>query len=49
MADFKKKTKIDIAGNPRALRRLRTQCEKAKRLLSSATTAPIECETLADG
>ena len=49
IAEFKKKTKIDITGNPRALRRLRTQCEKAKRLLSSATTAPIECETLADG
>jgi len=49
MADFKKKTKQDISKNARALRRLRTQCEKAKRLLSSATTAPIECETLADG
>ena len=49
MNDFKKKTKIDISKNPKALRRLRTQCEKAKRLLSSATTAPIECETLADG
>ena len=49
MADFKKKAGIDIAKNARALRRLRTQCEKAKRLLSSAITAPIECETLADG
>jgi len=35
-AEFKKKTKHDITGNPRALRRLRTQCEKAKRILSSA-------------
>ena len=35
--------------NPRALRRLRTQCEKAKRILSSAHQAPIECETLAEG
>jgi len=49
MADFKKKTGIDIKGNARALRRLRTQCEKAKRILSSAHQAPIECETLADG
>jgi heat shock protein 1/8 len=49
MNDFKKKTGIDITGNARALRRLRTQCEKAKRILSSAHTAPIECETLADG
>ena len=49
MADFKKKTGIDIAGNPRASRRLRTQCEKAKRILSSAHQAEIECETLAEG
>ena len=49
MNDFKKKTGIDISTNPRSLRRLRTQCEKAKRILSSAHQAPIECETLADG
>merc|ERR1711975_72515 len=49
MVDFKKKTGIDIKGNPRALRRLRTQCEKAKRILSSAHQAPIECEALAEG
>lgn len=49
LADFKKKSGIDITTNARALRRLRTQCEKAKRILSSAHTAPIECETLADG
>lgn len=35
-AEFKKKSGIDITNNPRALRRLRTQCEKAKRILSSA-------------
>merc|ERR1719214_439862 len=49
MAEFKKKTGIDIKGNNRALRRLRTQCEKAKRTLSSAVTTMIECETLAEG
>jgi heat shock 70kDa protein 1/2/6/8 len=49
VAEFKKKTGIDISGNARALRRLRTQCEKAKRILSSAHQAPIECETLAEG
>jgi heat shock protein 1/8 len=49
MADFKKKSGIDISKNARALRRLRTQCEKAKRILSSAHQAPIECETLAEG
>lgn len=48
-AEFKKKTGIDITGNARANRRLRTQCEKAKRILSSAHQAPIECETLAEG
>jgi heat shock 70kDa protein 1/2/6/8 len=49
MAEFKKKSNIDIKGNNRALRRLRTQCEKAKRTLSSAVTTLIECETLAEG
>ena len=49
MADFKKKTGLDISKNARALRRLRTQCEKAKRILSSAHQAPIECETLHEG
>ena len=48
-SEFKKKTGLDISNNPRALRRLRTQCEKAKRILSSAHQAPIECETLAEG
>jgi L1 cell adhesion molecule like protein len=46
---FKKQTGIDISKNNRALRRLRTQCEKAKRILSSAHQAEIYCETLADG
>lgn len=36
IAEFKKKTGIDITNNARATRRLRTQCEKAKRILSSA-------------
>jgi len=49
ITDFKKKTGLDITKNARALRRLRTQCEKAKRILSAAHQAPIECETLADG
>jgi len=49
IAEFKKKSGLDITGNARAVRRLRTQCEKAKRILSSAHQAPIECETLAEG
>lgn len=48
-ADFLKKKGVDIRNNPRAMRRLRTQCEKAKRILSSAVNVAIECEALADG
>ena len=37
MAEFKKRSYgIDIKGNNRAVRRLRTQCEKAKRTLSTS-------------
>ena len=50
MSEFKKKSGgIDIKGNNRALRRLRTQCEKAKRTLSAAHQTVIECEALAEG
>merc|ERR1740138_1907892 len=35
--------------NQRALRRLRTQCERAKRALSSQTSVTIEVESLHDG
>ena len=47
--EFKKKTKISIADNHRALRRLRTSAEKAKRSLSTSTQATIEVDSLADG
>ena len=47
-ADFKKRNGVDIKGNNRALRRLRTACERAKRTLSASTQASIEIETLAD-
>jgi heat shock 70kDa protein 1/2/6/8 len=47
--EFRKKHKIDIKDNARALRRLRTACERAKRNLSSATQAQIEIDSLADG
>lgn len=49
VAEFKKKTKTDISNNPRALRRLRTACEKAKRSLSSSTQATVEVDGLAEG
>ena len=47
--EFKKKTKLDITNNPRALRRLRTACERAKRTLSNSTSASIEIDALFDG
>lgn len=47
--EFKRKTKVDLTGNSRALRRLRTACERAKRTLSSASQANIEIDSLADG
>lgn len=47
--EFKKKYKADISNNKRALRRLQTACERAKRTLSSATQANIEIDSLADG
>ena len=47
--EFKKKHKLDISNNAKALRRLRTVCERAKRTLSSATQATIEADSLADG
>eukprot|EP01104_Vermistella_antarctica_P015726 TRINITY_DN5230_c0_g4_i1.p1 TRINITY_DN5230_c0_g4~~TRINITY_DN5230_c0_g4_i1.p1 ORF type:complete len:680 (-),score=269.37 TRINITY_DN5230_c0_g4_i1:159-2171(-) len=49
VTEFKRKHKKDITGNARALRRLRTACERAKRTLSSATQASIEIDSLADG
>merc|ERR1739848_455170 len=48
--DFKRKNRSkDITGNQRALRRLRTQCERAKRTLSSSTQATIEIDSLFEG
>merc|ERR1711916_159543 len=48
--DFKRKNRgKDKSGNQRALRRLRTQCERAKRTLSSSTQATIEIDSLFEG
>jgi len=47
--EFKRKNKKDISGNKRALRRLRTACERAKRTLSSAAQANIEIDALFEG
>merc|ERR1712013_286735 len=47
--EFKRKHKKDIAGNKRALRRLRTACERAKRTLSASAQASIGIDSLFEG
>ncbi|KAL1293122.1 hypothetical protein AAHE18_19G049400 [Arachis hypogaea] len=47
--EFQRKNKVDISGNARALRRLRTACEKAKRTLSYSATATIELDAFFKG
>merc|ERR1711887_1939 len=49
LTEFKRKFKKDLKSNQRALRRLRTACERAKRTLSSSTQAHIEIDSLFDG
>lgn len=49
MDEFKRKYRLDISENKRALRRLRTACERAKRGLSSSATASVELESLHEG
>jgi molecular chaperone DnaK (HSP70) len=47
--EFKRKNKKDLSDNPRALRRLRTSCERAKRTLSSTAQTTIEIDSLYEG
>lgn len=47
--EFKRKHKKDILANTRAVRRLRTACERAKRTLSSSTEASLEIDALHEG
>ncbi|KAF2301532.1 hypothetical protein GH714_025566 [Hevea brasiliensis] len=49
VAEFKRKHKKDISTNARALRRLRTACERAKRTLSSTSQTTIEIDSLYEG
>nr|XP_016508281.1 PREDICTED: heat shock 70 kDa protein-like [Nicotiana tabacum] len=49
VSEFKRKHKKDLSGNARALRRLRTACERAKRTLSSTTQTTIEVDSLFEG
>lgn len=46
--EFKKQTDIDITGKPGPVKRLRTQCEKIKKLLSGMPEAMISCDALHD-
>ena len=47
--EFKRKHKKDISSNKRAVRRLRTACERAKRIISSSAQATIEIDSLYEG
>merc|ERR1711902_386076 len=47
--EFKRKHKKDLSGNKRAVRRLRTACERAKRTLSASAQANIEIDSLFEG
>jgi len=49
MEEFKRKHKQDLSSSVRAVRRLRTACESAKRTLSSSTVANIEIDSLFEG
>jgi len=49
VSEFKRKHKKDLSESPRALRRLRTACERAKRTLSSAAQASVELDSLYEG
>lgn len=44
--EIKKKHKVDISENKKAIRKLRTAAERAKRQLSSSTTAVIEIDSI---
>ena len=46
---FQKKYKCDLHESPRALRTLRTACERAKRTLSTTSSTPIICESIYQG
>ncbi|KAJ7035834.1 Hsp70 protein-domain-containing protein [Mycena alexandri] len=48
-AEFKRKNKKDLCSDHRAMRRLRTACERAKRTLSTATQTSIEINSLFEG
>jgi L1 cell adhesion molecule like protein len=46
--EIKRKYQTDIRRNPRAVRKLRTACERAKRALSSSVNATIELDAIGE-
>jgi len=49
VSEFKRKHKKDLTSSKRALRRLRTACERAKRTLSVSAQANVEIDSLFEG
>ncbi|GMS98950.1 hypothetical protein PENTCL1PPCAC_21125 [Pristionchus entomophagus] len=49
VAEFKRRLKKDLSSDPRALRRLRTACERAKIILSTSCQASIGINSFFDG
>lgn len=49
LEEFKRKNKVDLSDNKKALRRIRTAAERAKRSLSGQTQSNIEIDSLYEG
>jgi L1 cell adhesion molecule like protein len=49
ISDFKRKHKLDLRKSPKAVRRIHTACERAKRTLSSSNMASIELDSIMEG
>lgn len=47
--EFRRKHGKDLSNNQKAMRRLRTSCERAKRTLSSSAEATVEVDSLHEG
>ena len=49
LGEFERKNHVKITDNPKALRRLKTACERAKRALSTGSSSNIEIDSLFNG
>lgn len=49
LKEFKRKHRLDMTGDARAMNKLRRACEQAKRTLSTATQAVVQVDGLYDG